>query len=285
MALLENAGMPEKPPKSALPIDDIPEALRDTPHLSRRHRKWQPILLLAGSLGLGAIALIIGILLPRPVSESDASTPVQNQIPGIQTPSATPAVNTLFGHFPYQEAPQSELEAITADGRLKMRKTAARQYIAMVAAARASGVIIVPISGFRSISEQQHLYFDTKAQRGQSAAERAKVSAPPGHSEHHTGYAIDLGDGRVPATNLSPNFERTAAFKWLQKNAPYYSFEISFPRNNPQGVSYEPWHWRYVGDRDSLETFYKAKQFGGGAQPSGDRSVVSPTNPNPNTSP
>ncbi|MFE1745701.1 D-alanyl-D-alanine carboxypeptidase family protein [Coleofasciculus sp. H7-2] len=260
---MENAGMPGKPPKvSALPIDDIPEALRDTPHLRRRQRQWQPILLFGGLLGLGAIALIIGILLPRPVPESNASTPVQNEILGIQTPPATAEANTLFGHFPYQEAPQSELEAITADGRLKMRHTAARQYTAMVAAARASGIIIVPISGFRSTREQQHLYFDTKAQRGQSAAERAKVSAPPGHSEHHTGYAIDVGDGRVPATNLSPNFENTAAFKWLQKNAPYYSFEISFPRNNPQGVSYEPWHWRYVGDRDSLETFYKAKQFG-----------------------
>jgi len=72
---------------------------------------------------------------------------------------------------------------------------------------------------------------------------------------------VDIGDGNTPATNLSPDFENTAAFKWLEKNAPYYSFEISFPKNNPQGVSYEPWHWRFVGDRDSLETFYKAKNL------------------------
>jgi D-alanyl-D-alanine carboxypeptidase len=26
-------------------------------------------------------------------------------------------------------------------------------------------------------------------------------------------------------------------------------------------VSYEPWHWRFVGDSDSLETFYKAKNI------------------------
>ncbi|MDE5117770.1 MAG: D-alanyl-D-alanine carboxypeptidase family protein, partial [Trichodesmium sp. St2_bin2_1] len=24
-----------------------------------------------------------------------------------------------------------------------------------------------------------------------------------------------------------------------------------------KGVGYEPWHWRYVGDRHSLETFYR----------------------------
>jgi D-alanyl-D-alanine carboxypeptidase len=36
---------------------------------------------------------------------------------------------------------------------------------------------------------------------------------------------------------------------------------MSFPKDNPQGVSYEPWHWRFVGDRQSLETFYKAKNL------------------------
>ena len=39
------------------------------------------------------------------------------------------------------------------------------------------------------------------------------------------------------------------------------SFEISFPKDNVQGVSYEPWHWRFVGDTDSLETFYKANNI------------------------
>ncbi|MCY7275262.1 MAG: D-alanyl-D-alanine carboxypeptidase family protein, partial [Phormidesmis sp. CAN_BIN44] len=70
---------------------------------------------------------------------------------------------------------------------------------------------------------------------------------------------IDIGDGNVPATNLSPSFDQTAAFNWLKQNAVRFNFEISFPKNNPQGVSYEPWHWRFVGDRQSLETFYKAR--------------------------
>jgi len=47
----------------------------------------------------------------------------------------------------------------------------------------------------------------------------------------------------------------------LSANAARYSFELSFAKNNRQGVSYEPWHWRYVGDRDSLETFYKAQNL------------------------
>ena len=83
--------------------------------------------------------------------------------------------------------------------------------------------------------------------------------APPGHSEHHTGYALDIGEAGNGATDLSEQFEKTAAFAWLQKNAPYYSFELSFPKDNQQGVSYEPWHWRYVGDQASLELFHRAR--------------------------
>ena len=103
------------------------------------------------------------------------------------------------------------------------------------------------------------MFFEVKQERSQSVTDRANVSAPPGHSEHHTGYAIDVGDGNASATNLSPDFENTAAFKWLEVNATKYNFELSFPKNNTQGVTYEPWHWRFVGDRTSLETFFKAR--------------------------
>ncbi|MEB3160379.1 MAG: D-alanyl-D-alanine carboxypeptidase family protein, partial [Synechocystis sp.] len=63
------------------------------------------------------------------------------------------------------------------------------------------------------------------------------------------------------ATHLSESFAETKAFQWLKNNAAKYSFELSFPPNNPQGVNYEPWHWRYVGDRPSLELFYKARNL------------------------
>ena len=112
---------------------------------------------------------------------------------------------------------------------------------------------------FGTISLRNSLFFGVKEQRVQDATKRAEVSAPPGYSEHHTGYAIDIGDGNAPTTNLETDFASTAAFRWLEQNALKYSFELSFPPDNPQGVSYEPWHWRFVGDRDSLETFYKVR--------------------------
>jgi len=287
---LDNAGIPGQPTNvsQSPPIDedDIPVALRDdTPIVSRRY-SLKPFLLVGGVL-LGAIAFIAGILIgiaPQKLSPSSSQL-AQSTTEPDSTNSPTSDQN-LLGHFPYQQAPTSELKSITPDGNFKLRKAAAKQYQAMVAAARSDGVIIVPISGFRTIAEQQHLFFDVKAQRGQLAKERAEVSAPPGYSEHHTGYAVDLGDGNVPATNLNPKFEDTKAFKWMKKNAARFNFELSFPRNNPQGVSYEPWHWRFIGDRRSLETFYKAKTLSGDQQEPATKGQVStpPTqNPESNT--
>jgi D-alanyl-D-alanine carboxypeptidase len=301
---LDNAGLPGQPidASGSPPIDedDIPAALRDdddTPivnrlredkPIARSRYSLKPFLLIGGAL-LGAIAFVAGILIgiePQ-LSSLNSSKSAQNTTEPSQNVTNSPASDqTLLGHFPYQAVPTSELQSITGYGNFKLRKAAAKQYQAMVAAARADGVIIVPISGFRTIAEQQHLFFDVKAQRGQLATERAEVSAPPGYSEHHTGYAVDIGDGNVPATNLNPKFEDTKAFKWMKQNAARFNFELSFPRDNPQGVSYEPWHWRFIGDRNSLETFYKAKTASGNQQEPATNSQVStpPTqNPESNT--
>lgn len=256
--MADKAEFPEEKPPKFSPSDDIPEAVRDTPD-SQANFQLKPVHFLGGLAGLGAIALLVGVLssLFGPKSPSISATP-------LPTPSASPPntgeINVL-GHLPYKEAPQKQLESITADGRIKMRQAAAKKFKAMVAAARSQGVIIVPLSGFRSVSEQDGVFFRVKAQRNQEVSKRAEVSAPPGYSEHHTGYAVDIGDGKVPAANLKQSFEKTQAFKWMDKNAPKYQFELSFPKNNPQGVSYEPWHWRFVGDRASLETFYRAKNL------------------------
>lgn len=230
--------------------------MRETPQISRP-QSFPLGIFIGGGIALAVIALLLGIFLPRGDNPT-VSTPTANPSPAEPTPSANPS-ETVLGHFPYPQAPESELELISADGRIRLRRAAAQKFRAMVADARAQGISLVPISGFRSIEQQQQLFFGVKAQRGQDTRKRAEVSAPPGYSEHHTGYAVDVGDGNVPGTNLSPNFEKTRAFQWMQRNAAYYSFELSFPKGNTQGVTYEPWHWRYVGDQDSLEMFYKAR--------------------------
>lgn len=250
----------------ALP-DDIPEALREGAHPHPRRLRQRRVLLFLGLFSLGVVAFGFGVglnLVPQwtsmgAVSAARGSKTAAGGPDATATPS--PGADALLGHLAYAEAPPETLEAIVADGSLKLRTAAAEKFLAMQADARAAGIELVPLSAYRSQQDQEHLFFDVKAERGQNPTERAEVSAPPGHSEHHTGYAIDIGDGDRPDTNLQFSFEETAAFQWLQANAAYYSFELSFPENNPQGVAYEPWHWRFVGDRDSLETFYKARQL------------------------
>ncbi|PLZ31220.1 D-alanyl-D-alanine carboxypeptidase [Fischerella thermalis WC559] len=256
---MKNAEFSGKPRNSS-PVsgEDIPAALRDFPDVAPKRRLSLLVLGIGGVLVCGLLAVISGFLFAW-------TAPKKNLVSQPSPTNATPAnsqnnnTDQVLGHLAYTEAPESELAPISADGRQRLRKVAAQKYQEMVAAARSAGVILTPISGFRSVKEQEQLFFGVGAQRNQTPAQRAALSAPPGHSEHHTGYAVDIGDGTAPATNLNENFENTKAFQWLQTNAARFGFEMSFPKDNSQGVSYEPWHWRFVGDHDSLETFYRAK--------------------------
>ena len=270
--MLSNTDLPGQSPQPPRNLPgDIPEAVRETPDIQPQSQGQQRWLIAGGSLS--AIALVLGIWLvgqaqkaPSPDPLTISGTPALTNTPVASTPGEN--VDNLLGHLPYPEAPASELVALSMDGSIQLRRSAAAAFENMVAAAQADGVSIIPLSGFRSLSDQQHVFFDVKAEREQSAQQRAEVSAPPGYSEHHTGYAIDVGDPNAPGTNLSQSFEETAAFQWLQRNAARFNFEISFPPNNPQGVSYEPWHWRFIGDRNSLETFYKARNLPSDKSPS-----------------
>jgi D-alanyl-D-alanine carboxypeptidase len=156
------------------------------------------------------------------------------------------------------EATEGELTAVgnyRQTGRVvKMRADAAGAYLNMTEQARADGAEIIPISGFRS-SEYQETLFQRAVIRYGSEDAAVRWVARPGRSEHQTGLAIDLGDGKTPAYDVEPPFEETPAFDWLQRNAARFGFELSYPRNNPRGVHYEPWHWRFVGTPEAKEVF------------------------------
>ncbi len=189
---------------------------------------------------------------------SEAKQPVSSSLPECYERPAK--LGTCFNHLPYAEAPQSDLQVVdvASDGyRIQLRSAAAIKFQEMQSAARREGINIYAISGFRSIALQKELFYGIARQRGQDLAARARVSAPPGYSEHHTGYAVDIGDANNPSTELRISFERTRAFAWLSRNAGRFGFEMSFPKNEPQGISYEPWHWRFVGDAESRAVFRK----------------------------
>ena len=116
----------------------------------------------------------------------------------------------------------------------------ARKWAEMVDAAAADGVTLLIVSGFRGIDYQASL-IRKKLNAGQVVSDILRVNAAPGFSEHHTGRAVDIATpGCRP---LTEEFEDSDAFRWLLENAARYGFSMSYPRENPFGFIYEPWHW------------------------------------------
>jgi zinc D-Ala-D-Ala carboxypeptidase len=136
------------------------------------------------------------------------------------------------------------LQAEPAKKPLWLEPETLQAWQAMRQHARESDIALHAISGFRSVHYQAGI-IRRKLQRGQSVAQILRVSAAPGYSEHHSGRAMDLAD--QPDSTLEESFAQTPAFAWLTQCAPRFGFRMSFPENNRHGISYEPWHWCYVG--------------------------------------
>ena len=115
-------------------------------------------------------------------------------------------------------------------------------------------------SAFRTQENQQAL-FDNKVLRvileGVDREEAPDVAATtvarPGTSEHQLGMAVDIIDEIYP--HLDEGQEDTATQQWLMENCWRYGFILRYPNGTTDvtGIIYEPWHYRYVGERYAEE--------------------------------
>ena len=135
------------------------------------------------------------------------------------------------------------LQTVACDAFLEMQKAAA-----------AENVTIWMQSGYRSVKYQTGLYerktkyYTDKGYDLATAKEKAAaVVNPPGYSEHNCGLAADLNSPEH--TGLDEGFENTTAFRWLCEHAADYGFILRYPKGAEAQteITYEPWHWRYVG--------------------------------------
>ncbi len=227
--------------------DDIPLARRSSPLRRPTKQEASFILLFSGVIATSLLVLSLSLFPGFRRSIFFLS--------GQAVPSSD---GSLLGHYPYPEALKEDLVSVYPG--LEVHRDAYKALNSMSAAASAAGIDLVLLSGYRSHDLQREIFYGRKSARNQIAIERAKVSAPPGHSEHSTGYAIDLGDATMRHTDFEVEFENTKAFRWLQKNAAKYHFVLSFPKGNLQKVSYEPWHWRYEGTVEALRQFEPANE-------------------------
>ena len=127
-------------------------------------------------------------------------------------------------------------------------------------AAAAENVTIWMQSGYRSVKYQTGLYErKTKYYTDQGydlATAKEKAAAvvnPPGYSEHNCGLAADLNSPEH--TGLDEGFENTTAFRWLCEHAVDYGFILRYPKGaeDKTEITYEPWHWRYVGRENAAK--------------------------------
>ena len=142
------------------------------------------------------------------------------------------------------------VEFIDGEKSFKLHPSAMSAWKRMKEAARAEGIHLYIVSAFRSIARQSEI-IERKRRHALSEEEIFLVSAMPGFSEHHTGRALDLNTPNFQA--LEEEFEDSPAFQWLVQNASHFGFELSYPRKNKYGISYEPWHWFYKGNAQQDE--------------------------------
>lgn len=147
-------------------------------------------------------------------------------------------------HLPLCEEAK-ELVSIGPDslGRdQRMAPKAAEAWRRMQAHAENAGVQLLVVSAYRSV-EYQCALIQRKLDRGLKIDDILKINAAPGYSEHHTGRAIDITS--PDSQPLEVAFDTTPAFVWLSQHAGRYGFKLSYPRDNPHGINYEPWHWAF----------------------------------------
>ncbi len=103
---------------------------------------------------------------------------------------------------------------------------------------------IIVESGYRSTGQQQALYDADLELTGQDFSD---LVALPGHSEHESGYSMDISiyndDGTIG------DYDGTGEYDWINQNCSHYGYILRYTaeKSDITGIQSEEWHYRYVG--------------------------------------
>lgn len=157
--------------------------------------------------------------------------------------------------YPLPDSYAPTLSNAISGSNIQLDSRVSERYGEMYAAAKLSGCVLTPYSGYHSYSLQETTYnrkVNFYVNQGISAEEaNQKASAqvlPAGCSEHNAGLAMDI-------VSASSDFINTKEYKWLCENAHNYGFILRYPEDKTAitGMNFEPWHWRYVGTQAAKE--------------------------------
>ncbi|USG64561.1 M15 family metallopeptidase [Brevibacillus ruminantium] len=127
-----------------------------------------------------------------------------------------------------------------------LEQKAAAMYAQLIQSLQAGGQI-VPVSGYRSLQEQEKIYAESMRENGEDFTR--KFVAYPNHSEHQSGLAIDVGENRAEIDFIRPDFPYTGICQAFRQRAAQFGFIERYPKGKEAitGIAHEPWHFRYVG--------------------------------------
>lgn len=135
---------------------------------------------------------------------------------------------------------------------------------AMMDDARAEGLDPLICSAYRTQEKQQDLYnnkvnyyLEQGYEESDAKVLAAEVVTYPGMSEHQLGLAVDICSESNQILDSSQ--EDTATQQWLMENCYKYGFILRYPKDKTSitDISYEPWHYRYVGKEAAQEIYEK----------------------------
>lgn len=119
------------------------------------------------------------------------------------------------------------VQIVGADNQLKfVSQDIADEYLALVNAAAADGVLLSLKSGFRTYPKQK-----TLRDGWDRRLPGFNLAAKPGFSNHQDGFAYDFAIS---------GYEGNPLYDWLKRNGPRHGFVRT--------VNKEPWHWEYRPD-------------------------------------
>ena len=120
--------------------------------------------------------------------------------------------------------------------------------------ARAAGIFPLINESFRTRDRQQEIMdkyiagYEAEGMSHEEAVNKAhQIVAIPGTSEHELGLALDI--------IAEYDSDSSATWSWLKENCWRYGFILRYPADKVDitGISFEPWHFRYVGTQAAKE--------------------------------
>ena len=142
-----------------------------------------------------------------------------------------------------------ERYCVPGRGAQHLRKEAAEAFIKMHEDAKKEGLNITAYGTYRSIPTQLRIC-ENAINSGRTQEDVDSLNSRGGHSEHHTGLAVDVVINDYSVLD-------TKEYQWYKDRAHEYGFIIRYPegKENITGYKYEPWHLRYVSPEIAKEVY------------------------------